>query len=240
MSGSITIPLEEVIPSRGDVLARQGRSTTAPVREAVRELIDRSIGIFLGDARPRCVAAEISAGDFGDVFRGDGFNDPEAPLAEIYPRADRLVLFALTMGEGVGGKITDFFKTNDFAVGSVLDTVASLAVERSVAHLEDRVAADRGGGEDGTSDGNAVLNYSPGYCGWHLSAQKQIFRYLRPGRIGMSLNESFLMTPLKSATGVLVSGKASIHHFDNDFGFCRTCREKTCVERRERFTGADQ
>jgi hypothetical protein len=76
-----------------------------------------------------------------------------------------------------------------------------------------------------------VLGYSPGYCGWHISGQKKLFAYLHPERIGITLNNSYLMTPLKSVTGVLVAGPPEIHRFKPDFPFCRHCRTYSCLER---------
>ena len=82
--------------------------------------------------------------------------------------------------------------------------------------------------------GGAVLSYSPGYCGWHISAQQKLFQYLRPGDIDISLNDSYLMTPLKSVSGVLVAGRKEIHYFDNSYPFCQDCKVESCLERMER------
>ncbi|MCP4146820.1 MAG: hypothetical protein GY757_03625, partial [bacterium] len=76
-----------------------------------------------------------------------------------------------------------------------------------------------------------VLNYSPGYCGWHISGQRKLFDWLNPEAIGIRLNESYLMSPLKSISGVLTAGEASIHRFDNTFPFCAQCRTFSCRER---------
>jgi hypothetical protein len=239
VTGQVHLAIDDLLPSRGQLLARQGIPGDAPVRENVRALIDRSLGIVSSDADPKCLTADISPGDFDDIFRGEGLNDPEAPLKKIYPRADHLTLFALTMGEEVSRRISDFFQKNDFALGSMLDTAASLAVENAVWRLENLLAGELAGTGVGAG-GQVVLNYSPGYCGWHISAQKKMFRHLRPERIGIKLNDSCLMAPLKSATGLLVHGGIATHNFDNGFGFCRTCKEQTCLERRDRLSGVHQ
>jgi hypothetical protein len=76
-----------------------------------------------------------------------------------------------------------------------------------------------------------IMRYSPGYCGWHISAQKKLFEYLKPKEIGISLLESYLMTPLKSITGVLIAGKRTIHIFNADFPFCSKCKNHSCQNR---------
>lgn len=234
MTGLVTIDAGRMLPSRADILSRQGVPPSAPVNDRLMLLVEQALELFSSFAEPGCVAGDVSAGDFHGIFRGEGGNHDDAPLRTIYPKADHLVLFALTMGHGVSGRITECFARNDFATGSMLDTVASLAVENSVGLLE-RLVADECRGNGLKTEDCVVLNYSPGYCGWHLGAQKQIFRYLDPGRIGITLNDSYLMSPLKSATGVLVHGERTIHHFDNGFDFCGSCSDQTCLDRMEKL-----
>jgi len=80
-------------------------------------------------------------------------------------------------------------------------------------------------------EGAAVLGYSPGYCGWHISGQRRLFERLGPGEIGISLNDSCLMRPLKSVSGVLVAGAAPIHRFRPEFTCCAECATRLCVPR---------
>jgi hypothetical protein len=85
-------------------------------------------------------------------------------------------------------------------------------------------------GDAGTRAWRA-LAYSPGYCGWHVTGQRKLFKYLRPEEIGITLNASCLMQPLKSVSGVLVVGPGHVHKFQPTYSFCETCREKQCRER---------
>ncbi|MFC2139746.1 vitamin B12 dependent-methionine synthase activation domain-containing protein [Bacteroidota bacterium] len=133
------------------------------------------------------------------------------------------------MGDEVSVEIKKAFESNDFPVGSLLDAAASVAADNAVTKIEDMYYDKLK--EGSANSGNVVLSYSPGYCGWHISGQKKIFEFMKPSQIGISLNESFLMTPIKSVTGVLVGGKREIHIFDAKFKYCRDCRDKSCRER---------
>jgi hypothetical protein len=232
------VPLEAIAPTFEDILRGQGLPPQAIVKDRIRALVETSQGILAAEARPRSITGEVSRAEFDAIFRGQGHNEEEAPLKDIYPQARHLVLFALTMGPGPGERIEAFLKQNDFALAAMLDTAASLAVENFVGLLERRVA-ERFAGNDAAVDDSVVLNYSPGYCGWHVSAQNGLFRYLDPQQIGITLNDSQLMTPLKSATGVLVHGDRAIHDFDIGFRFCRACRDKTCLDRRDRLSSVN-
>ena len=53
--------------------------------------------------------------DEGEI--GEGENDNSAPLSGIYPDADRLALFAITMGAEVSNLIAELVGSNDIALG---------------------------------------------------------------------------------------------------------------------------
>ncbi len=221
----IQLRAADVMPELRVVCAHQGIPNSAPISDKIQRLIDQATEIFVAEARPVGLIADISALDFATVYHGQGDNDEEAPLRHIFPAADRLTLFALTMGGGISAKIEAQFSANDFAIGSALDSVASMAAEKAVAYFETMLA----------TSGRVVLSYSPGYCGWHISGQKKLFQYLDPDEIDITLNDSFLMTPLKSVSGILIDGKAEIHRFDNNFKFCRLCKTRSCLPRMKRI-----
>jgi hypothetical protein len=184
---------------------------------------------FQEQADPRGMSRAVTPGEFAGIFHGQGQNAPSTPLEKIYPRAERLSLFVFTLGMRISESIQRLFAGNDFALGSVLDAVASVAADNAGRAAERQAERDSGGRGDG-SPLRAFL-YSPGYCGWHISGQKKLFACLDPGKIGVRLNESFLMTPLKSISGVLVAGPAGIHHVPEAYPFCARCQSPVCRER---------
>ena len=191
---------------------------------------------YLELARPVGVQEEIVAAEFEAVFAGEGQNDPAAPLGGIFPRAARLALFAATLGPDVSRRIAERFAAQDFALGAVLDAVASVAADGMVTVLEQRFAERPEAGESGGA-APAVLAYSPGYCGWHVSGQKRLFARLQPAEAGITLRPSCLMEPLKSVSGVLVAGAPEIHRFEDRFSFCEACATHACRARQARLPG---
>jgi hypothetical protein len=85
--------------------------------------------------------------------------------------------------------------------------------------------------KEGGRPESVALAYSPGYCGWHISGQKQLFAFLKPEQIGISLTKSCLMRPLKSVSGVVIVGHGSIHEFQDAYPFCERCRTHGCRDR---------
>ena len=185
-------------------------------------------------AQPIFLLEGINADIFSSIFPGEGNNEPDAPLAKIYPRAQALALMVLTLGQPLSDRISELFDKSDYSLGVILDAVASVAADRASQFMEDnfsRLLESR----PGISHSAVVLGYSPGYCGWHISAQKAFFAQLRPEEIEVRINSSYLMSPIKSISAVLVCGEPSLHRFDNRFAFCRECRNMACLDRMNRI-----
>ncbi|MFC1743773.1 vitamin B12 dependent-methionine synthase activation domain-containing protein [Candidatus Riflebacteria bacterium] len=216
------LEIADVIPVEEDIHKEQG--LVPPIRDKIQSLIDASVALFSNSARPEGMVANLSCKDFYEIFQGEGKNAESNPLEMIYPKAAGIALFAITMGHEVSKKIELLFNDGDYALGSMLDTVASLAAEKAVTVFEKDFSNHLG-------RNFLVLAYSPGYCGWHISGQKRIFCFLQPEKIGISLSDSYLMTPLKSVTGLLVAGNRAIHLFKNNYPFCRFCKIFSCRER---------
>lgn len=225
----IDFPLSRLQPQPSAVYAALGLKSGSQPSVRSSALLQRALELFQACSEPQGLSEPIDPGEFAVVFAGLGRNAPATPLAEIFPRADHLHLFAFTLGARISGEIKRLFASDDFALGSVLDAVASLAADQAgrVAEgwLENQAARQKG------EPAPKVLLYSPGYCGWHISGQEKLFARLRPEKIGISLNASFLMDPLKSISGVLVAGPAAIHQFTEVYPFCAHCKSPTCRER---------
>ncbi|UCC21469.1 MAG: hypothetical protein JSW23_06540, partial [Planctomycetota bacterium] len=75
--------------------------------------------------------------------------------------------------------------------------------------------------------------YAPGYCGWEMEAQREIFSHF-PDTLGINLANSCLMIPEKSLSFVCLLSS------DRDFskirvGNCKKCRQQECPYRSEAY-----
>jgi hypothetical protein len=223
-------PLERLRPDPEAVNAALGLKDGRTPSPASSALLRRALEMFAAGSEARGLSRRVTADEFTVVFHGRGLNAPSTPLKKIFPRAEQLHLFAFTLGKRISAEIQRLFAGTDFALGSVLDAVASQAAENAgrvaEAWAEQQVSRGR---EDGFA--RRAFLYSPGYCGWHISGQEKLFASLRPEGIGIRLNESYLMTPLKSISGVLVAGPAPIHRVSETYPFCARCQSPACRER---------
>ncbi|MEJ2580665.1 MAG: vitamin B12 dependent-methionine synthase activation domain-containing protein [Acidobacteriota bacterium] len=167
----------------------------------------------------------ISKPNFEGLYPGEGHNDEDTPLEYVIEGAVSLALFAVTLGEEISERIADLFVGGELADAFILDQIASFAAD----HLA-LVAGEKFRIEDGREE-LSVLPYSPGYCGWHVSGQRALFARLEPEAIGISLNDSCLMQPIKSVSGFLVLAPIEAHTFSPSFPCCATCTTLACQER---------
>lgn len=222
--------IQNIQPTRERVFLSQGISQSSKPSAKIFELYISAVDIYRQLAEPKGLISLISSSEFSEIYTGMGKNEKDTPLEKIYPRADKLALFVFTLGQKISQKITDLFSTKNFALGAMLDAVASQGTDMAAQKAEDFFSSS-----DQTTNSNKVLLYSPGYCGWHISGQKKLFEYLHPEQIHITLNEQFLMVPLKSISGILVKGKAEIHIFKNNYSFCKLCSDHSCVQRMKKI-----
>jgi hypothetical protein len=230
MTEMVRFLIEQVAPDSRAVLEAQGLGPGTSIPPRIDALCASALALLATGAEPVGMIAEISGLDFEAVYRGEGRNEPQTPVGDIYGRADHLAVFAVTLGGAIGQEVDALFAANDFALGNMLDSAASLAADQAVGALEthyrntllNKKRANRG---------TVVLAYSPGYCGWHISGQKKLFEFLHPERIGITLKDSFLMEPLKSVSGVLIAAPAEAHSFADTYAFCSKCDTHGCRER---------
>jgi hypothetical protein len=215
--------LPSILRSQGVPETRMGDSRTCTLAEQAQ-------ASYLRFSTPIGVTLEVSREEFHFLYLGEGSNAANTPLDEIIPKAGVLALFAVTLGEPVSREISRLFGQSDFASGAMLDAAASvgadLAADEIERHCDRQWRASRL-----IDDAMALMRFSPGYCGWHVSGQKKLFARLQPEHISIRLNDSYLMQPLKSVSGVIVAAPKEVFDIDDTYSFCTDCTTHSCRDR---------
>lgn len=230
MSGIIDIEISDITPSLEAILREQGIPPGTELKSQVIETAKKALQLFVDLAQPAALMMEINRRDFEPIYNGIGLNSEPTPIRKVYERAHHMALFAATVGPDVVTKISALFTKSEFALGSLLDSAASNGTDLISHVLEKKYLAEMNRLGQSFKD-TVVMAYSPGYCGWHISAQKPLFEYLQPSKIGLSLRDSFLMEPLKSISGVLIAGPPEIHAIEAVYPFCKECKSRPCRDR---------
>jgi len=234
MPETFSLSLSDIRPTETQILNGPGFGGSAELDERIKKMLAESVEMFDELARTEAIIARISVPDFKEVYSSSVQDQTPTPVSRIYPKAEFIYLFAVTIGAGISARVNALFEKHDFALGYTLDAVASAGTENAAAFIVDHIF-DLPVKEKPADRTARVLDYNPGYCGWHMSGQRKLLDYLKADRIGIELNESCLMQPLKSLSGALVAGRPDIHDFDDDFPFCRECVSRACRGRIDRI-----
>ncbi|MCK5065787.1 MAG: hypothetical protein KAR16_00045 [Bacteroidales bacterium] len=139
--------------------------------------------------------------------------------------SESYAFFVVTAGPETEALARVLLGNGAFLEGYIADLVASAIVESmaDLVHEEIRKLA-------GTRDMKVTNRYSPGYCSWDVAEQQKLFRLFPDDCCGISLSESSLMSPVKSASGII--GMGSNVKF-NEYA-CEICSMKNCLFRRRK------
>jgi len=137
--------------------------------------------------------------------------------------ASHIALFVCT-GGNIFTRITNEYNADrEYLEAFVADAIGSLTVEKAM----DKVQEDLG--LFLKSKNMKISNrYSPGYCNWALSDQKTLFGLIGENSTGVNLNNSYLMQPIKSVSGIIGIGTDIKKR---EYG-CDICRNTTCIYRK--------
>jgi len=212
MKGSVVFDAVSIDLQPEMVLGQMGYERDNRVSPAVSRQVERSIRETLPLIESRgcyCVLPKEEHGTFA-----------------AFPDAEGIVLALATIDGRVEQKAREFMEAGRSATALAVDAIGTVAVEQVSNFLEREIrsaAADH--------DWKVSRRYAPGYCGWNLTAQRDIFRCL-PETLGVELSEGCLMLPEKSLSFVCLLSR------NGDFNAsaiadCKACREQACPFRKE-------
>lgn len=123
-------------------------------------------------------------------------------------------LFLVTAGPEPENLVRTLLEKENYLEGYIVDLVASAIVESTADHIEEQVR------ELANARGLKITRrYSPGYCSWNVEEQQKLFSLFPKACCGISLSESSLMNPVKSASGIIGIG-AEVEYRDYTCEIC--------------------
>ncbi len=139
--------------------------------------------------------------------------------------ADRILVFAATLGVGADMLVRRYAAKDDSAKAAVAQAVLASMIESYC----DTVCAQIAQQEE--RNGYYLRpRFSPGYADLALDAQRELFSLLEiTKRIGVTLNDACLMIPTKSVTAFIGLTKEK----QCQINACASCENRTCEFRRE-------
>lgn len=144
-------------------------------------------------------------------------------IASLLANSTRFALFVCTAGKAFQAYQDELKEKNDLLDVFIADSIGSCIPEKAGDYME-RMIEKEIGTELHTN------RFSPGYCGWHLQSQEQLFRHLGGKPCGVELSDVYLMNPIKSISGIVGIGT----HVNQKAYGCQYCELETCYKRNKR------
>lgn len=155
---------------------------------------------------------------------GHIFNGPN--ISKILKGSETTTIFIFTLG----GKIDDLIK-KERDTGDTLGTIIMDAITTSMLGIAGEYFVKIIKGSNTVQKGyGATCTYSPGQYKWTIEEQKEIFNMVDGSRIGVRLNNSFLMVPFKSISGIYGFGPED--RINKTRVACDLCPRENCIGRR--------
>lgn len=115
-----------------------------------------------------------------------------------------------------------FMDNNEMLKGYLVDKIASELVEQLADKTELMLE-----NELKEIELKATNRYSPGYCGWSVADQQNLFSLLPAKFCGVSVNDDSMMMPIKSVSAVIGVGK----NVEKKNYECSICEIDFCYKR---------
>lgn len=184
--------------------------------ESVMQLAQKEL---LKIATPRKLAMNFSTRKVDGYYLIEGANITlkSEDINNLFRDIEHISIIAVTLGIAVDKRI-EYYARCDKLKMLVLDALASVYVEEIADSFTSEVNKNFG-------DFYPTVRYAPGYGDLDISIQKDILSVLDANKkLGIMLSDTFLMTPLKSTTGIVgYSRKIQPQFFD-----CGNCRLSRC------------
>jgi hypothetical protein len=125
--------------------------------------------------------------------------------SEIYSalkNSDHVAVFACSVSEELEQTLTCYNYQEEITEAYIADIIGTLIVEKSTGMLSDFLKK-----EAGDLSLKITNSQSPGNCGWNVEEQRKLFDLLPENYLGIKLNDSGMMYPVKSISGIIGIGK---------------------------------
>lgn len=158
---------------------------------AIKETLDNAQKLL----QPRYALAYADKVILDGKINADGLIIESADIMKLLNNSSKLCGFVATIGNALDQKI-ELLQKNDKTAAFIYDAAGSVAIEQLVTAVNDEIK---------NSNPNFILTrrFSVGYGDWKIENQKAFLRWLGAEKIGITLSETFQMSPRKSVSAIV-------------------------------------
>lgn len=207
--------------------AKQGQNVSTSSLRRIDVLTEKIDGMLTPQLSYRTLA--VSEVDRSGILLANGTRFKSPKLARALAGAEAVCCFLATVGPAVDMEIESLMQRRRFADAYVLDAMGSMSAENIVEQFYQRAAR-----RQHKANGGVTLRFSPGYCDWPIQQQRPLFRLFAKTDVpDVTLNDSCLMSPRKSVSGLFGLLPPGIRGTDPAYNPCSNCNKRNCIARRD-------
>ena len=192
--------------------------------ETINILIDECEAEVLKAAVPRYVyrVVDVTQVDEGVRLEGTSVTLKGNSIKEHLKGCNKAALIAVTISDGID-RMLRVMQASDLAKAVISDSMASAAIEQVCDKVEAVIKEE-------LPEYNQTFRFGIGYGDLPISMQEPFLKVLDAGKkIGLNLNKSYMLAPVKSVTAVIGLTKEPVSTKNRG---CATCNlNKTCAYR---------
>lgn len=145
-------------------------------------------------------------------------------LSKNLYKCEEVILMAVTLGAEVDRRLRKYEITN-IAKAAVFQACSAAYLEEYCDHIQEELALEM------LHEGKYLRpRFSPGYGDFSISHQKEFLQCLDASKkIGLTMTESYMLTPVKSVTAVIGVSKTNAQCHKSG---CESCDKTDCLYRR--------
>jgi len=160
------------------------------------------------------------------VFFESGYIFKGPNISKILTGSEKAVIFIFTLGENIE-KLAKTQKDSGDTLGTIIVDALTTSMLTLTGEYVGRIIKEEYLDREGYG---ATCTYSPGQYKWTIEEQKEIFSMVDGSRIGVELNQSCLMVPFMSVSGVYGLGPED--KINKTRVACDLCPRENCIGRR--------
>ncbi len=220
MRASAVISFSELGLTPQHVYASMGYRGAEPDSETC-SLVARMLADLEREVKP-AYALKVLPGkvEGHSVVIDDIVFDTPVFLGKILQEAHHFALFVVTAGQAYDDWAARIKKQGDILCEFVADAIGSATVESMGLYAKKRLEELLGGATHSST-------FCPGQYHWHISEQRKFFTLMGEDNVGVTINDSFLMHPIKSVSGLIGIGET----LDPTITACSLCPRLDCFRR---------
>ena len=226
----IKTPFQPSFPGAADlfplVVSQLGYPPGKAVSREVREEIGRAVQQGLELVRPLFLyrMTPFLSREKGVITGGDLriHSAKWVGLSKRFSQPEVLCCFVVSIGQTLDDAISRLQEKALFDA-YILDAVGSVLIEQLAEQMEGFLSR-----EMAAKGYQSSARFSPGYCDWHIKqGQDELFDFLQPETVGITLTSAGMMLPRKSVSACMVGAREVPWKVP-----CFFCKRRDCTFRR--------